>query len=162
MLELGLIPTEVHKWDGGLDGVGVTRVRNYALGRGAFEQGWIIASVAQGRLLKLLLQIRIHFNCVLLLVKIVCRGIVHRVSLIVLRWALLHRLLLAKQWLVKVSCARTVIIQPRNSDALLSEATWQELVHVSCIVGASPKLQVGRVVEDLLRLGRNEKRILFS
>ena len=63
---------------------------------------------------------------------------------------------------MKVSCARTVIIHPRNSDALLSEATRQELVHVSCIVGASPKLQVGRVVEDLLRLGRNERRILFS
>ena len=57
---------------------------------------------------------------------------------------------------------RAVVIQPRNSDTLLAEATRQELVHVGRIKGVSTELQIGRVVEDRLSLGGDERRIVFS
>ena len=85
MLELGLIPTEVHEGDRGFDGIGVASVRNHSLGRGMLEHGCSIAVVGNGRLLKLLQLIWIHFNCVLLLVKRVLRRIEHRLPLIILR-----------------------------------------------------------------------------
>ena len=54
---------------------------------------------------------------------------------------------------------RVVGMRDASDQSFLSISTRQELVHVAGIVSVASQLQIGRVLEDLLRLGGHKRRV---